>query len=81
MKIVLLLLVTGSLCMASSQWEEYQKECHHSGGKAYKTKNDRFECKMYKQTKSIKNKKIIQKKTMKGPEYKDGISAFISAEF
>ena len=81
MKIILVLFLIGTLGMAGSQWEHYKKECQKSGGKAYKIKNDRFECKIHKQAKYMKNQKIIQKKEMKDPGDDKGISAMITATF
>jgi len=81
MKIILVLFLIGTLGMADSQWRQYKNECQKSGGKAYKVKNNKFECKMHKQAKYMKNQKTIQKKKIKGPEFKDGITAMISASF
>lgn len=82
MKVILVLFMISTLGMANdSQWTQYKKECQKSGGKAYKLKTNTFKCKMYNRVKHVGNHEIIKKKTIEGPKFKDGISAFITADF
>ena len=82
MKSILILLTICTLSMAESshlQWMNYKKECQKTGGKAYKTQMNTFKCRSNKQSKYVKKK--AKKTKISGPEFKDGISAFITASF
>ncbi len=82
MKTILVLLMVSVLGLAdNSQWAEYKKSCEKTGGKAYKVKADRFECKKQNRAKHVDANKVNKKKTVEGAKYREGIDPMISAKF